>query len=141
LTQPQAASPAQVSEASAGSPRHTANGYPEPLGPLICDPADIFDATTVRAQIEATAADTSPAELRGETVKILRAANKAGRAVIAEAFAAKPFAARELTRSYTFLTDGLGLFFGLLVSGVGTLIMLYARGYFGRAGPTSADDL
>ena len=40
-----------------------------------------------------------------------------------------------------FLTDGLGLFFGLLVSGVGTLIMLYARGYFGRAGPTSADDL
>ncbi|XAL99972.1 proton-conducting transporter membrane subunit [Phycisphaeraceae bacterium D3-23] len=40
-----------------------------------------------------------------------------------------------------FLTDGLGLFFGLLVSGIGTLIMLYARGYFGRAGPTSADDL
>lgn len=31
-----------------------------------------------------------------------------------------------------FLTDGLGLFFALLVSGIGCLIVLYARGYFGR---------
>ncbi|MEM9415906.1 MAG: hydrogen gas-evolving membrane-bound hydrogenase subunit E [Planctomycetota bacterium] len=46
-----------------------------------------------------------------------------------------------LNINLAFLTDGLGLFFGLLVSGIGTLIMLYARGYFGRAGPTSADDL
>lgn len=46
-----------------------------------------------------------------------------------------------LNINVAFLTDGLGLFFGLLVSGIGTLIMLYARGYFGRAGPTSADDL
>ncbi|MFI4861515.1 MAG: hydrogen gas-evolving membrane-bound hydrogenase subunit E [Phycisphaerales bacterium JB063] len=46
-----------------------------------------------------------------------------------------------LNINIAFLTDGLGLFFGLLVSGIGTLIMLYARGYFGRAGPTSADDL
>lgn len=40
-----------------------------------------------------------------------------------------------------FRTDGLGLFFALLVSGIGVMIYLYARGYFGRAGPTSADDL
>jgi len=46
-----------------------------------------------------------------------------------------------LNINLAFLTDGLGLFFGLLVSGIGTLIMLYARAYFGRAGPTSADDL
>ncbi|QQE11810.1 DUF4040 domain-containing protein [Planctomycetota bacterium] len=36
-----------------------------------------------------------------------------------------------------FLTDGLGLFFALLVSGVGALIVLYARGYFGK----NEDDL
>ena len=32
----------------------------------------------------------------------------------------------------TFNADGLGMFFALLVSGVGALIVLYARGYFGR---------
>jgi multicomponent K+:H+ antiporter subunit A len=32
----------------------------------------------------------------------------------------------------TFNADGLGLFFGLLVAGVGSLIVLYARGYFGQ---------
>ncbi|MEM9296042.1 MAG: proton-conducting transporter membrane subunit, partial [Planctomycetota bacterium] len=40
-----------------------------------------------------------------------------------------------------FFTDGLGGFFGLLVAGVGALIVLYARGYFGRQGPTSSNDL
>src|SRR6056297_1185139 len=34
--------------------------------------------------------------------------------------------------SVTFNPDALGVFFGLLVSGIGTLIVLYARGYFGR---------
>ncbi|MEM6507466.1 MAG: proton-conducting transporter membrane subunit, partial [Planctomycetota bacterium] len=46
-----------------------------------------------------------------------------------------------LNINFAFLTDGLGLFFGLLVSGIGIGIFLYARGYFGREGPTSADDL
>jgi multicomponent K+:H+ antiporter subunit A len=32
----------------------------------------------------------------------------------------------------SFLADGLGAFFALLISGVGTLIVFYARGYFGR---------
>ncbi len=31
-----------------------------------------------------------------------------------------------------FITDGLGGFFALLVSGIGVMIVLYARGYFGR---------
>lgn len=31
-----------------------------------------------------------------------------------------------------FLTDGLGVFFALLVAGIGTLIVLYARAYFGK---------
>ncbi len=34
--------------------------------------------------------------------------------------------------SLTFNPDALGVFFGLLVSGIGALIVLYARGYFGR---------
>ncbi|MBX2851690.1 MAG: DUF4040 domain-containing protein [Phycisphaeraceae bacterium] len=46
-----------------------------------------------------------------------------------------------LNINFAFLTDGLGLFFGLLVSGIGIGIFLYARGYFGKAAPTSADDL
>lgn len=46
-----------------------------------------------------------------------------------------------LNINFAFLTDGLGLFFGLLVSGIGIGIFFYARGYFGREGPTSADDL
>ncbi len=46
-----------------------------------------------------------------------------------------------LNINFAFLTDGLGLFFALLVSGIGVMIFLYARGYFGKAGPTSADDL
>jgi multicomponent K+:H+ antiporter subunit A len=37
----------------------------------------------------------------------------------------------ELHLHLTFLADGLGMFFALLVSGIGALIVLYARGYFG----------
>jgi len=46
-----------------------------------------------------------------------------------------------LNINFAFLTDGLGLFFALLVSGIGVMIFLYARGYFGKGAPTSADDL
>lgn len=46
-----------------------------------------------------------------------------------------------LNINFAFLTDGLGLFFGLLVSGIGIGVFLYARGYFGKLGHTSADDL
>ena len=76
--------------------------------PLICAAETIFDAVDVRRQIDAAARDASDnAALRVETVRILSAANEAGRAAIAEAFAATPFRARPLTRSYTYLTDGL----------------------------------
>ncbi|MEM6552114.1 MAG: hydrogen gas-evolving membrane-bound hydrogenase subunit E [Planctomycetota bacterium] len=46
-----------------------------------------------------------------------------------------------LNINLAFLTDGLGAFFGLLVSGIGAMIVLYARGYFGKEGPTSKEDL
>lgn len=38
-----------------------------------------------------------------------------------------------------FLADGLGGFFALLVSGIGTLIVLYARGYFGKTEQAQRD--
>ncbi|MEM7576995.1 MAG: hydrogen gas-evolving membrane-bound hydrogenase subunit E [Planctomycetota bacterium] len=40
-----------------------------------------------------------------------------------------------------FLPDGLGGFFGLRVSGIGVLIVLYARGYFGGHTAQARDDL
>ncbi|MEC8575980.1 MAG: nucleotidyltransferase domain-containing protein, partial [Pseudomonadota bacterium] len=76
-------------------------------GPLICDPGKIFDARAIRQQITALSEDCNGADLRAGVVKILRDANKAGRAAIAEAFGEEPFAARALTRSYVYLTDGL----------------------------------
>ncbi|QEW18847.1 PII uridylyl-transferase [Marinibacterium anthonyi] len=83
-------------------------GRPSPQGPLICAPAQIFDTETIFARIDATAAERpDPAKLQAEVVAILRDAMAHGRDAIADAFTADPFAARPLTRSYTFLTDGL----------------------------------
>jgi len=104
LTLPQQVSPAPGSDPAAPAARI----LPVPPGPLIGDEAAIFDAASVRAQIDAAAsATTDPAVMRAEAVRILRAAQDTGRATIAEAFAEQPFAARPLTRSYTYLTDGL----------------------------------
>ncbi len=77
-------------------------------GSLIADAAAIFDAVAVQAGIDAAASDAGDnIALRAEVVRILRDARTTGRTVIADAFAARPFAARPLTRSYTYLTDGL----------------------------------
>ncbi|MCE8007584.1 [protein-PII] uridylyltransferase [Aestuariivita sp.] len=75
---------------------------------LICAPDLIFDGPAIRAALDAAAgqADDSAA-LRAAAVTILREAKEAGRTAIAEAFAETPFAARPLTRAYTYLTDGL----------------------------------
>lgn len=37
-----------------------------------------------------------------------------------------------LNLNISFFADGLGIFFGLLVAGIGTLVVIYARAYFGR---------
>jgi [protein-PII] uridylyltransferase len=79
-----------------------------PSGVLIDDETAIFDVQDVCSRIAAAVRDTKDnAELRGEAVRILDEANKQGRTTIAKAFGSQPFAARPLTRSYTFLTDGL----------------------------------
>lgn len=74
---------------------------------LICDYLAIFDPAGIQARIAELAQDVAQESLRGETVKLLSAANKQGRATIAEAFAKAPFSARALTKSYSYLTDGL----------------------------------
>ncbi|MCA9305218.1 MAG: DUF4040 domain-containing protein [Phycisphaerales bacterium] len=43
----------------------------------------------------------------------------------------RPFV-EQLNLSFSFVTDPLGMFFALLIAGIGALIVLYARGYFGR---------
>jgi [protein-PII] uridylyltransferase len=100
--------PRQVSPALASDQGVSERFHPEAPAPLICDPDIIFDAASVQDRIRAaaeTAADN--AALRAQTVAILRDVQQSGRDAIAEAFAAAPFDARPLTRSYTYLTDGL----------------------------------
>jgi [protein-PII] uridylyltransferase len=93
LTQPQVVSLEPVSEET------------EPHG-LICPAKDIFDrpallaALSAQAPYSATAADT-----RAATVAALLSAKDAGRQAIAGAFREKPFAARAMTGSYSYLTD------------------------------------
>ncbi len=75
---------------------------------LICPAQAIFDAVIVRQKIATeTEGITDNAALRAASVRILAEANNAGRTAIADAFEEAPFAARTLTRSYTYLTDGL----------------------------------
>ncbi|WP_299417517.1 [protein-PII] uridylyltransferase [uncultured Sulfitobacter sp.] len=75
---------------------------------LGADPKDIYDSTAINAELAAAAkADSSPAALRAETVRILRAAQTQGREAIARAFAEAPFDAAAMTTSYTYLTDGM----------------------------------
>ncbi|WP_104008181.1 [protein-PII] uridylyltransferase [Jhaorihella thermophila] len=103
MTLPRQASPAPDSEpALAGHPAS------DRAQELICDPQRIFDAPTIRDRIAVAAQEArDAAALQAETVAILREAMKTGRAAIAKAFAERPFAARPLARSYTWLTDNL----------------------------------
>ena len=80
-----------------------------PEDPLICDPDLLFDAHRVQATLDTAAAEAQgdAAALRKAAVAILRDIQTEGREAIARAFAAQPFAARPLTRAYTYLTDGL----------------------------------
>ncbi len=78
-----------------------------PPDALICPAEVIFDRETVQARIDAVreADPSDTAALRRETVTATREAMTAGYAAIAEALLQTPFAAREATRAYTWLTD------------------------------------
>ena len=64
------------------------------------------------------------------TLCLLLFARDAGIGAVAPEALSLPFAP-SLDFFITFNPDGLGMFFALLVAGVGTLIVLYARAYFG----------
>lgn len=111
MTQPPEASQASDSDPALTSVSDQPDLQPDirartPVG-LICDASSIFDLSTIQADIDEIATQVAISDLRGETVKRLRAANKAGRTAIADSFAKAPFSARALTKSYSYLTDGL----------------------------------
>jgi [protein-PII] uridylyltransferase len=73
---------------------------------LICPAETIFDFDAFNRNLaDATQGSTDPAEIRAAAVALLAQIQKDGRAAIAEAFAAKPFEARPMTRAYTYLAD------------------------------------
>ncbi len=74
---------------------------------LICPAEVIFDAPVIRAAILEGCTGLAPVALRAAAVDVLSAAQKQGRAAIAQGFAAAPFDARAMTRAYTYLTDHL----------------------------------
>ncbi|SDX15200.1 [protein-PII] uridylyltransferase [Litoreibacter albidus] len=81
-----------------------------PLAPdeLIAPALDIFDASIVHAQLDAAMVDCpDPKAMRAATVEILSDVQTRSRKIIADSFAQKPRAARRLTHSYSYLTDGL----------------------------------
>lgn len=124
--------PHQVSQALASKSAYNDRIAIAASGPLICDQDEIFDVASIGDQIDVIAQSTAdPAKLRTETVRILREANIAGRAAIARAFSQEPFAARPLTRSYTYLTDGL----------VTTALYVSSRYVHPIANPTSGEQI
>jgi [protein-PII] uridylyltransferase len=101
LTLPQHASAAPDSEAPDTFPTL-------PRGNLICDPQEIFDSAAALAEIDGLFSDPDGgAPARSKIVRVLAARRKTGMARIALAFGEKPFNAREMTRSYSWLTDCL----------------------------------
>ncbi|QFT91627.1 Bifunctional uridylyltransferase/uridylyl-removing enzyme [Roseovarius sp. THAF9] len=78
-----------------------------PPDALICPAEVIFNQDAVQARIDAVreADPSDTAALRRETVTATREAMTEGYAAIAEALLQTPFAAREATRAYTWLTD------------------------------------
>ena len=75
---------------------------------LICPASDIFDATVVVAALDAALTDAKDHRaMRQATVAVLKDAQKLGRDAIAAGLAQRPKAAREATKSYSWLTDQL----------------------------------
>ncbi|MGR3714924.1 MAG: [protein-PII] uridylyltransferase [Shimia sp.] len=100
MTQLRNHSEAQASEANAIFPAVPAAGLIRPAD-------EIFDRTAVAAELEALFAQADGPTPRSAIVQPLVVRRKAAMAAIAEGFRDKPMEAREMTRSYTWLTDCL----------------------------------
>ncbi|WP_375229818.1 [protein-PII] uridylyltransferase [Roseobacter sp. S98] len=99
---------------------------------LICPTEAVFDRDRVMARLrQAFNRDLTDAETRAETVSALRDAQTSGREAIARAFAENPFAARPMTRAYTYLTDEL----------VRTVLWVATEVLHRRPNPTSGEHL
>ncbi|ETX30946.1 PII uridylyl-transferase [Roseivivax isoporae LMG 25204] len=110
---------------------------------MIAPAERIFDRAAVRAEMHAEIGEEKEeAAVRRIAVRVLGEARDRGRAVIAEAFAERPFAAAETTRAYTHVTDGLVTLAFELAAGhlhrrpnptSGERIAVIAVGGYGRA--------
>lgn len=98
MTQPQEVLAQQDSE--------IAGFFPAPPDDLICDADKILNRNQLSAAIlDACTSEAEAKDLRAAIVAILRDAQKQARETIAAAFAEDPFAARPMTRAYTWLMD------------------------------------
>ncbi|NSX54266.1 [protein-PII] uridylyltransferase [Parasulfitobacter algicola] len=98
MTLPQKASAALVSDQTPDT-----NATPDQL---IVPASDLFDMAEIWRRLDADiTADDTAKDIRKTTVKHLLTVKKDGFAKIAAAFTKHPFAARETTRSYAYLTD------------------------------------
>ena len=99
MNKPQEALMAQASKPA------TSLNHPAPDS-LICPASVIFDANAVFAAVtDAIAMAKTEKETRLATVKVLSQARTAGMQEIAAAFKTQPFASRQTTRAYSWLTD------------------------------------
>ncbi|WP_299966805.1 [protein-PII] uridylyltransferase [uncultured Roseobacter sp.] len=81
---------------------------PPPAEDMICPAELIFDFDAFRLQFaDARQGLSDHAKIRAKAVALLREMQQNGRTQIAQAFADAPFAARPMTRAYTYLTDQL----------------------------------
>lgn len=78
---------------------------PSPPDDLICPGNKIFDAGAVTRALRDATKGLKPVQMRAAVVPVLSQTLQDGRAVIAEAFATRPFDARPVTRAYAWLTD------------------------------------
>jgi [protein-PII] uridylyltransferase len=75
---------------------------------LICPPEAVFDAAAVARDLDAAISGlTEERAIRREAVRVIGAARARGNAAITEAFADAPFAARQATRAWSWLTDAV----------------------------------
>nr|WP_239025501.1 [protein-PII] uridylyltransferase [Roseibacterium persicicum] len=75
---------------------------------MIAPATEILDEAALRDRLDAAVAGlTDPGQVRAAAVRVLQAAQEAGRAAIEAGIATHPLTARRITRAYTFLTDGL----------------------------------